>query len=164
MADAPKVDKKYFSKLQEVVVAKFLQWKVTAASGSRPCKVGDVYSDEWIGECKTHVSPNHQIDFKRKVWDKICDEASSQFKFPALFVDDGSQDVDNTWVMFKPSVVGGNDIYTVNVKKDFTTSIKFKSDVWKSQLPSNSKVIILPESEKNIGITTLENFKRIALL
>ena len=92
--------KKQASDIQETRVAEALNWSKVTGSGSRHLYPGDVISEFWIGECKTHVQPGHKIKFDIKVWEKLKNEAKSRFKFPALFVDDGSQNLDKTWVMF----------------------------------------------------------------
>lgn len=81
------------------MVAGALCWNQVSGSGSRPNHPGDVICDDWLGECKTHCRPNQPIKFVLDVWMKLCDEATSQFKRPAYFVDDGSQRSDKTWVM-----------------------------------------------------------------
>lgn len=91
---------KDFSKVQESRIADYLDWKVVSGSGARDFNPGDIESDEWLGECKTHVKPTSTIVFYRTVWDKISNEAESKFKYPALFVDCGTQKVNDTWVMF----------------------------------------------------------------
>lgn len=90
---------KDFSSLQEKRIANYLGWKVVSGSGSRPCAPGDVKSDNWLGECKTHVTVWNTWTFLDSVWKKLSDEAMSQFKFPALFVDDGSQQIEMTWCL-----------------------------------------------------------------
>ncbi len=92
---------KYYSDRQEHMIADYLGWSVVSGSGARSTLPGDIRSEDWLGECKTHKTPGQMISFKHKVWKKIQDEASSKFKFPALFVDDGSQTVENTWVMHR---------------------------------------------------------------
>ena len=97
MSDKSKKDS---SKLQESSIANFLGWKVVSGSGSR-FEPGDISSDNWLGECKTHVEGGHRIEFHKNVWEKIKIEAMSKFKMPVYFVDDGSQSLKHTWVMFK---------------------------------------------------------------
>lgn len=111
---------KYFSSKQEKMIAKSLGWSVVSGSGSRNLHPGDVQSDEWLGECKTHEKPGHKIIFYKSVWDKIVDEAISKYRFPALFVDDGSQSIVNTWVMFNtlPSTKYTLCSYIYPVKKN----------------------------------------------
>ena len=105
--------KKEASDAQEKMVANFLGWKQVTGSGSRPNFPGDVVGEEWMGECKTHTSANHKIIFKKSVWDKICDEANSRFKFPAYFSDDGSQKHYGTWVVFNKIPLPKNSDYVV---------------------------------------------------
>lgn len=81
------------------MIADYLEWECVVASGARACHPGDIISDLWLGECKTHVTTGNRIKFVYKEWEKICEEAMSKFKFPILFVDDGSQKESNTWCM-----------------------------------------------------------------
>ena len=92
---------KLYSDRQEITVANYLGWEQVTGSGARPTFVGDIVSESWLGECKTHISPGHKIIFRFDVWDKLDKEASSRFKDPVLIVDDGSQKVENTYVMLK---------------------------------------------------------------
>lgn len=94
------MNKKDYSTLHETTVANFLGWSRVSGSGARPNHPGDIVSEEWLGECKTHIRRGEKIKFEYKVWRKLLDEASSQFKRPAYFSDDGSQSVGTTWVMF----------------------------------------------------------------
>lgn len=92
---------KDFSSKQEKMVADLLGWSVVAGSGAAACYPGDIISDDWLGECKTHVESGKKIFFSKSVWNKICDEAAVKRRFPVLFVDDGSQRSDRTWCLFK---------------------------------------------------------------
>lgn len=94
------INTKIYSSRQEKRVADYLGWKVVSGSGARNCFPGDVQADEWLGECKTHTTPGHKLSFSYSVWKKISDEARSRFSSPAYFVDDGSQLLSSTWVMF----------------------------------------------------------------
>lgn len=97
---------KYYSDIQEKRIANLLNWKQVSGSGSRPTYPGDVISEEFLGECKTHTSISDNIIFKLDHWNKIKNEAMSQFKSPVLFVDDGSQLIENTWCIFDRQPVG----------------------------------------------------------
>ena len=103
---------KYYSSKQENAIADYLGWRVVSGSGARDCHPGDIVSDSWLGECKTHTSSGRQISFNKFVWHKICEEAQSKFKFPVLFVDDGSQSISKTWCLFS---------YTLICKSSYTT-------------------------------------------
>ncbi len=94
------INTKVYSSRQEKRVAEYLGWKVVSGSGACNCFPGDVRADEWLGECKTHTTPGHKLSFSHSVWRKISDEARSRFSSPAYFVDDGSQLLSSTWVMF----------------------------------------------------------------
>ena len=96
---------KVFSHLQENLIANYLNWGGVSGSGSRAGRPGDIIGAHFLGECKTHKEPGHKIAFNAQVWKKIQNEAQSIFKFPVLFVDDGSQRVENTWCLFTPFVV-----------------------------------------------------------
>lgn len=90
---------KDYSIKQEKMVATYLGWDCVVASGARPCHPGDLISDYWMGECKTHITSGNRIRFNFKEWEKICEEAMSKCKLPVMFVDDGSQTYKNTWCM-----------------------------------------------------------------
>ena len=96
---------KYFSSKQENAIAKYLDWSVVSGSGSRQCCPGDIESSGWLGECKTHEKSGHRIVFQKSVWSKIAVEAMSKFKLPALFTDDGSQDINHTWCMIPQNCI-----------------------------------------------------------
>ena len=123
---AKETSTKYFSNKQEKLVADSLGWSVVSGSGARGLHPGDVQSEDWMGECKTHETPGHKIVFYSSVWKKIVDEASSHFKFPVLFVDDGSQKIENTWCMFsqKPAIRHLTTNYIYSLK----TNVSFKSE------------------------------------
>ncbi len=95
-----KKSNKVFSDKQEKSIADFLDWQQVKGSGARPIVTGDVECDSWLGECKTHTTPDHKIHFDSKIWSKIVDEAAAKFRFAAYFVDDGSQKLNRTWVIF----------------------------------------------------------------
>ena len=63
------------------MVANLLGWKQVSGSGSRPFHVGDVVSEEWLGECKTHTTITDKITFKSSVWNKIRIESKSCNRF-----------------------------------------------------------------------------------
>lgn len=98
---------KYYSDRQEKSVARYLGWKQVIGSGSRPHHVGDVVGRNWVGECKTHTTPGHKIIFRFDIWDKLENEAMSIFRDPVLIVDDGSQQIENTFVLLKLQFVPG---------------------------------------------------------
>ena len=110
---------KQASDKQEKAIAKYLGWHQVKGSGARPTFTGDVESVEWLGECKTHTTPNHKIHFDIKVWNKIVDEAAAKFRTPVYFSDDGSQEMKNTFVMF-PANMTSDNIVTLDIVIDNT--------------------------------------------
>ena len=122
---------KYYSSKQENSIAHYLGWEVVSGSGARDCHPGDIVSDSWLGECKTHTSPGKKISFIKSVWHKICEEAQSKFKFPVLFVDDGSQAINKTWCLFP---------YTLMCKSGYTT-------INETHLSPNNSNIVFDHSE-----------------
>lgn len=98
---------------QEHMVADYMEWSVVSGSGSRPFKPGDITSDYFLVECKTHIQPQDTIVFKKAHWDKIQIESQSTYKRPLLVTDDGTQKSDHTWVMLPLSII--NSCSVVNV-------------------------------------------------
>ena len=90
---------KEFSIKQENMIADALGWIRVKGSGSRPTHPGDVISDDWVGECKTHISESDTITIKLSDWNKLQTECG--FKRPVLFVDGGSQCADKTWCVVR---------------------------------------------------------------
>lgn len=88
---------KYFSNKQESAIAKELNWDTVSGSGAAPCTPGDVVGENWLGECKTHMTTAKSIYFNHDVWDKIKQEAMMKRRRPVLFTDDGSQSLSATW-------------------------------------------------------------------
>nr|DAE87864.1 MAG TPA: hypothetical protein [Caudoviricetes sp.] len=104
---------KTYSNKQEKLIADALGWQVVSASGARNFHPGDIKSPKWLGECKTHISETSQISFKESTWMKLEAEADSEHKDPAYFVDNGSQSITGTWVMFDYKRVSGNFEYFI---------------------------------------------------
>lgn len=84
---------------QEKMVANYIGWNVVSGSGSRPFKPGDITSDYFLVECKTHINHQDKICFKLQHWTKICEEARAKNKLPLLVTDNGTQKYNHTWVM-----------------------------------------------------------------
>lgn len=122
------LNKKDFSITQEKQIAEFLGWRRVAGSGARPNAPGDIAGPEWLGECKTHVTAGHKIHFDLKIWNKIAEEAASQFKEPAYFVDDGSQRISRTWVIFYVHDFGSNVLINHRSELCVKNAVNFNSD------------------------------------
>ena len=52
---------KFYSERQEKYIANQLGWDVVTGSGARDCHPGDVKSDAYLGECKTHTTVKKYI-------------------------------------------------------------------------------------------------------
>ena len=115
---------KYYSIKQEKYIAGVLGWQTVSGSGARDCHPGDVESDEFSGECKTHTSEKTSISIKQSWWDKIRSEASYRHRTPVLFVDNGN--IKNTWVVTYYTKPMYSDSYPFPFKVN--TNINFKVD------------------------------------
>lgn len=89
---------------QEHMVAKYMGWRVVSGSGARPFAPGDVISDQFIVECKTHINES-KVQFLKNHWDKIVIEARSKTKIPILITDNGTQQSRCSWVMIPYNIV-----------------------------------------------------------
>jgi len=158
---------KDYSRKQEHLIADTLGWDVVSGSGSRHTYPGDISSSEWLGECKTHQKPGSKIKFNRDVWNKIVEEASSQFKYPVLFVDDGSQTVKNTWCMF-PGSIRGIDSKMITLPVTFGKNILFDPYYMKSKIKSERNtdinyrpIVYFTEFSTSVYITDLDTFSEL---
>ena len=159
---------KDFSSVQEKNIADSLGWDVVSGSGSRHLSPGDVISDKWLGECKTHVTPGQMIAFLESVWEKLQEEADSRFKFPVLFVDDGSQDLEKTWCMMRFAPMSDYmELDPPSSVRSFDSSVSFKHDIvyriHKSNYSKYNSPILyrLEVSGKPVYITHFFDFREL---
>lgn len=115
---------KTYSSRQEKMIADALGWNVVSASGARNFHPGDIRSNTWLGECKTHVSETSTIIFKDATWMKLEAEADSEHLDPVYFVDNGTQSLTNTWVMFDHKRNKGNFEYFIIDRKTYPELFK----------------------------------------
>lgn len=155
---------KDYSNRQENMIARFLGWSVVTGSGAAACHPGDIISDEWLGECKTHVEPGHKIYFSKAVWSKIKDEAAVKRRFPVLFTDDGSQKIDNTWCLLNCDQVD-LDVYDLcPITKGINVNISFDHikmlEIYKQHKRGKGKPIALCANWHNesVAIVPLDTF------
>lgn len=154
---------KDYSTKQEKIVAEYLGWKRVSASGARSFNPGDICSDCWLGECKTHIKSKDTIIFKKRDWDKISSEAHSVFKNPVLFSDNGTQDLRKTFCMFNLDTSG---FYPVTKILDADISISCANNIMFSvnemvcelQQSCLNPVICIKVDGTNIGITNISIF------
>lgn len=121
----PKPNNKVFSDRQEKMVANYLGWKQVTGSGSRPFAPGDLNEYKWLGECKTHNTEQPRIAFQKAHWLKISEESRGKFRYPVLFVDNGTQQAKHTWVMTFMSVLDPDHTHVIEGLKN--TAIKGSS-------------------------------------
>lgn len=131
---------KDFSIKQERQIAEFLQWEVVIGSGATACRPGDVVSDSWLGECKTHMTDTEKVVFRINHWGKILEESQSTFKRPILFVDDGTQRISNTWCMISKDAIDGvgKEVRPQKVYRVSSKTIAFNSNEMYREIASLS--------------------------
>lgn len=166
---------KYYSSKQEHMIADYLGWSVVSGSGARAFHPGDIRSDDFLGECKTHVERVDRIVIYNKVWAKIISEATSVFKTPVLFIDNGSQRVDSTWCVIPRNVVLSHDIKPVHFETDLSciniskTQTSFNHNEMIRQYKilhtnNNSYVAIVASvGNHNVAIYRLDEFRNVFL-
>lgn len=132
---------KWFSSVQEDKIAKFLGWRVVAGSGAFAGTPGDVESDEWLGECKTHRSNSCSIYFAREVWNKIKEEAISKRKYPVLFADDGSQSGKSTWCLCLSHSVDTTGVHIKPYSRSIRTNISFSHPEYIESIRHEKRVL-----------------------
>ena len=118
---------KVYSSKQESMVAQALGWQVVSGSGAAPCAPGDVKSDDWLGECKTHASLQ-KIFFDLDVWKKIKEEAYATHRKPVLFADNGTQDLKHTWCLCSKSNLNLASLLTVALPYAIRKNVTFDDE------------------------------------
>lgn len=145
---------KDYSNKQESIIANYLGWKRVSASGARDCHPGDIKSEEWLGECKTHTKLIKEIRFVYAQWSKICEEAMTSRRFPVMFVDNGTQAISGTWCMVKEFHISHEPVEYINTNKS-TLVLKAEDFMRYQELGvgclgynfHNEKVVVMPISE-----------------
>jgi len=153
---------KDFSSVQESMIAEYLGWSVVAGSGAAACFPGDVISDDWLGECKTHVERGAKIFFSKSVWNKIKDEASVKRRYPVLFTDDGSQKADRTWCLFGVNRLDLESFHLFPILPGVKVNISISHQVLNDLYKENSVKCI--GSDKICALTVNWSGEEIAIL
>jgi len=154
---------KFYSEKQENLIAGFLGWKTVAASGARSFNQGDIKSDRFLGECKTHTESKDTVFFLSEVWKKINMEAFSNSRRPILFVDNGTQTVENTWCIFNRNLVlqdSAIEYEKIAYIRYTTRGFNFNHDKMKSLL-GDMKAIRLDWLNQPMVLMNLYTFKQI---
>lgn len=156
---------KSYSNKQEELISEYLGWNRVVASGARNLYPGDIISDNWLGECKTHEKEIDKITFKISDWVKIEKEAASRFKYPVLFVDNGSQRIDATWCMFPKHIIGHNAIclrYPYSIKTNITFVESLLSNRYINQEKVHRPVAYHVDfNDLHVNICKLSEFKEM---
>ena len=158
---------RYFSDRQEKRIAGALGWDVVSGSGNQDFHPGDLIGPSWLGECKTHVTSGQKIKFDLKVWNKICEEAESKFRYPVLIVDDGTQLPSHAWVMYPIDAADHRDmeelpwtkIVKTNVIFDGTKQLEDYREV-RTALRIGDKYAVyrVPFNRSSVGVCPFETF------
>ena len=81
---------RFYSTQQEKKVAKAVKGKRTANSGATKWSKGDVVTDLFLLECKTHTEPRKQMTIQKEWFDKNKEEAFAMHKdYSAVVIDFG---------------------------------------------------------------------------
>lgn len=155
------------SSKQEKMVADFLGWRVVTGSGARPFTPGDVNSDHFLVECKTHVEEQDNIVFQKKHWEKISIESRTVNKYPALIVDNGTQKSKNTWVMIPKRMFADDKVFKIfglvnTARTDSTITFKNSAASLLFKLGHHDKkTSYFPEwcNGEQVAIMSLEEFR-----
>ena len=155
---------KYYSELQENRIADYLKWHTVVGSGATATKPGDIFSDQWLGECKTHTKKSDKIVFKLSHWRKIKKEAQSKFKYPILFTDNGTQNIHDTWCLFDCKLncpQNANLIYTTTKcnESSLTFNLTSLNAVYNSVGDLPCKIIQIEFDDSTLGIMPLTEFQ-----
>ena len=155
---------KFYSNKQESLIADYLGWKRTSGSGARPFQKGDIYSDDFLGECKTHTKSQADVAFMLLDWRKLLIEAKGASRKPILFSDNGTQKLDATFCMIDRKF---SDVRNVIQQKDipaitsvYLTKIRFNADALKYLLGDHSAFSVDTDN-MNLVIMPLVVFKRM---
>lgn len=151
---------KDYSNVQEHMIADELGWAVVSGSGAAACFPGDVISDEWLGECKTHTSAGKRIFFAFDVWEKICEEASVKRRYPVLFVDDGTQKADHTWCLFDQSRLMFQEFASYPITTGIRVNISFDGDKMAREYKKHQSNHV----DKLVVFTAIWNSKRVCIV
>ena len=130
---------KFFSNKQEKLIANELGGYPVGLSGAGPANPGDVRTYDWLVECKTHTSPDHNIIFNLDVWKKIEDEAMAMHRKPVLIVDDGSQSLKKTWCLCRANNIDLSGTISADLPLQVKKNITCKQDKLASHLVDSTK-------------------------
>ena len=148
---------KDYSNKQESLIANYLGWKRVSASGACDCHPGDIISEEWLGECKTHTKPIKEIRFVYSQWSKICEEAMTTRRFPVIFVDNGTQAIPGTWCMVREFQISHTPIdYTPTDR----STLVLKADDFMRYQELGAGCLGFKKKKKKVVVMPISEFKK----
>jgi len=164
-------DTKFYSSKQEKLVAKELGGYSIGGSGAMPGVPGDVKTEDWLVECKTHTQSDQNIFFDLNVWTKIKNEAMGMHKKPVLIVDDGSQTVEKTWCLCRANNLNLGSVISLDLPMAVRKNITCRHDKLEKALKDGTKryigafynggVFEANWAGENVIITSLATFKEL---
>ena len=154
------MNNKEASTIQERMVAKYMGWNVVTGSGSRPFRPGDIKSDNFLLECKTHTKEQANIVFYEEHWNKIVIEARAVNKYPALVVDNGTQKAECTWVAVPRRIVTNNTHTLIRLNNTSTkgTTVTFNHGSTYSLYKSEYELDSINFFQETLGNNTIAIF------
>ena len=158
---------KDYSNKQESLVSEFLGWKKVTGSGAATCTAGDVISDKFLGECKTHEKPNSKVIFRQDVWNKISQESMIFGRVPVLFADDGTQNFRRTYCLTKKladmSILPKQEFLVTDYNVNFKKQLNFDPNkIYAKFKKQNNLVLIIPWIE-DVLLMNLETFNEFQI-
>ena len=153
---------KHYSSTQENRIADYLGWSAVSASGARPFTPGDVKSCDWLAECKTHTSITDVLTINKSVWKKISTEAKGCMRKPVLFIDNGTQELKNTYAVIPKRVCIGINLHQVDVPiKEAGTKFTFKHSEASKLLSDLGSYLPISLHSESLLLMRLESFKEL---
>lgn len=153
---------KHYSSTQENRIADYLGWSAVSASGARPFTPGDVKSCDWLAECKTHTSVTDLLTINKSVWKKISTEAKGCMRKPVLFIDNGTQELKNTYAVVPKRVCIGISLHKVDLHvKEAGTKFTFKHSEASKLLSGLGSYLPISLHSESLLLMRLESFKEL---
>ncbi len=153
---------KYYSSKQENRIADYLGWSAVSASGARPFNPGDVKSVEWLAECKTHTDVTDTITISKAVWQKLSNEAKGCMRKPVLFVDNGTQKIENTWAIFPKRLYYGDDLEVIDLPiRESDKKYTFKHSIFSKAFSGKERLTTVFIKTESLYIVEMYTFKNL---
>ena len=153
---------KYYSSKQENRIADYLGWSAVSASGARPFNPGDIKSSEWLAECKTHTEVTDTITISKSVWEKLANEARGYMRKPVLFVDNGTQKIENTWAIFPKRLYFGGDLEVIELPiRESDKKYTFKHSIFSKAFSGKERLTSVFINSESLYIVEIHTFKKL---